>query len=56
VAIHDNELLGDTGEYGDPLVSDPLAYDELVIKHAEAARSCQAEPVEFQIFTSSLPL
>jgi hypothetical protein len=34
VAIHDNELLGAAGEYGDPLVGDPLEYDELVIEHA----------------------
>jgi hypothetical protein len=34
VAIHDNELLDASGEYGDPLVGDPLEYDELVIEHA----------------------
>ena len=34
VEIHDNDLLGATGEYGDPLVGDPLEYDELVIEHA----------------------
>lgn len=34
VAIHDNELLRAGGEYGDPLVGDPLEYDELVIEHA----------------------
>lgn len=34
VAIHDNQLLGAAGEYGDPLVGDPLEYDELVIEHA----------------------
>jgi len=34
VAIHDNELLGAAGTYGDPLVGDPLQYDELVIEHA----------------------
>ncbi len=34
VAIHDNELLGAAGEYGDPLVGDPLEYDELTIEHA----------------------
>lgn len=34
VAIHDNELLGATGHYGDPLVGDPLQYDELIIEHA----------------------
>ena len=34
VAIHDNEILGAAGEYGDPLVGDPLEYDELVIEHA----------------------
>ncbi len=34
VAIYDNELLGAAGEYGDPLVGDPLEYDELTIEHA----------------------
>ena len=34
VAIHDNEILGAAGEYGDPLVGDPLEYDELTIEHA----------------------
>ena len=34
VEIHDNELLGASGNYGDPLVGDPLQYDELVIEHA----------------------
>jgi len=34
VAIHDNQLLGAAGEYGDPLVGDPLQYDELTIEHA----------------------
>jgi len=34
VAIHDNELLGAAGTYGDPLVGDPLQYDELIIEHA----------------------
>jgi len=34
VAIHDNELLDAAGEYGDPLVGDPLEYDELTIEHA----------------------
>jgi len=34
VAIHDNELLGAAGEYGDPRVGDPLQYDELIIEHA----------------------
>ena len=34
VAIHDNELLGASGEYGDPRVGDPLEYDELTIEHA----------------------
>jgi len=34
VAIHDNETLGAAGEYGDPLVGDPLEYDELTIEHA----------------------
>ena len=33
VAIHDNELLGAAGDYGDPLVGDPLQYDEVVIEH-----------------------
>jgi hypothetical protein len=35
VAIHDNELLGAAGDYGDPLVGDPIEYDELVIEHAK---------------------
>jgi hypothetical protein len=34
VAIHDNQLLEASGEYGDPLVGDPLEYDELTIEHA----------------------
>ena len=34
VAIHDNQLLGAAGKYGDPLVGDPLEYDELTIEHA----------------------
>lgn len=34
VAIYDNQLLGAAGEYGDPLVGDPLQYDELTIEHA----------------------
>jgi hypothetical protein len=34
LAIHDNELIGAAGEYGDPLVGDPLEYDELTIEHA----------------------
>lgn len=34
VAIHDNELLRAAGDYGDPLVGDPLQYDELVIEQA----------------------
>ncbi len=33
VAIHDNELLGAAGNYGDPLAGDPLQYDELIIEH-----------------------
>ncbi len=33
VAIYDNQLLGAAGDYGDPLVGDPLAYDELTIEH-----------------------
>lgn len=34
VSIHDNELLGAAGEYGDPLVGDPIQCDELLIEHA----------------------
>ena len=34
MAIYDNRLLGAAGEYGDPLVGDPLEYDELTIEHA----------------------
>lgn len=34
VAIYDNKLLEASGEYGDPLVGDPLEYDELTIEHA----------------------
>ena len=34
MAIYDNQLLGTAGEYGDPLVGDPLEYDELSIEHA----------------------
>jgi len=34
VAIHDNEILGAAGEYGDPLVGEPLEYDEVTIEHA----------------------
>jgi len=33
VAIYDNQLLGAAGDYGDPLVGDPLACDELTIEH-----------------------
>ncbi|MCZ6563204.1 MAG: hypothetical protein O6948_09855 [Deltaproteobacteria bacterium] len=33
VTIHDNELLGASDNYGDPLVGDPLQYDELIIEH-----------------------
>lgn len=32
-AIHDNELLGASGMYGDPTVGDPLQVDSLVIVH-----------------------
>lgn len=39
VAIHDNELLGATGDYGDPMVGDPLQYDELLIEHAGGTTS-----------------
>ncbi len=34
VAIHDNDLLGAAGEYGDSLAGDPLEYDELTIEHS----------------------
>ncbi|MDZ4342505.1 MAG: hypothetical protein U1E51_08755 [Candidatus Binatia bacterium] len=34
VAICDNQLLEAAGDYGDPLVEDPLEYDELNIEHA----------------------
>lgn len=34
VAICDNQLLEAAGDYGDPLVGDPLEYDELTIEHA----------------------
>ncbi len=33
VAIHDNALIGASGEYGDPRVGEPLQYDELHIDH-----------------------
>jgi hypothetical protein len=34
VAIHDNELLGTTGKFGDPAVGEPMQYDELTLEHA----------------------
>ena len=34
VAIHDNELLGASGEYGNPRVGDPAQYDQLMIEHS----------------------
>lgn len=34
VAIHDNDLLGLEGTYGDPRAGDPAECDELVIEHA----------------------
>lgn len=34
-AIHDNELLGTSGFYGDPTVGDPLQVDHLEIDHGE---------------------
>lgn len=34
LAIYDNQVLGAEGEYGDPLLGDPLEYDELTIEHA----------------------
>jgi hypothetical protein len=33
-AIHDNQLLGCSGVYGDPTVGDPLQIDQLEIEHA----------------------
>jgi hypothetical protein len=34
VAIHDNELLAISGEFGDPAVGEPMQYDELTVEHA----------------------
>lgn len=33
VGIHDNALIGITGQFGDPAVGSPLQYDELTIEH-----------------------
>ncbi len=33
MAIHDNEILGASGVYGDPTVGDPLQIDQLEIEH-----------------------
>ena len=32
-AIHDNELLGRSGVYGDPSLGDPMQFDHLLIDH-----------------------
>ncbi|MBI2998034.1 MAG: hypothetical protein HYY46_06200 [Deltaproteobacteria bacterium] len=52
MAIHDNQLLGAAGDYGDPLVGDPLQYDELVIEHAGGAKRIALYNRAIMLFTT----
>ena len=52
VTIHDNELLGASGTYGDPLVGDPLQYDELIIEHADGTTKIALYNRAIMLFTT----
>ncbi len=53
VAIHDNEFLEASGNYGDLLVGDPLQYDELIIEHADGTTKIALYNRAIMLFTTT---
>ncbi len=52
VSIYDNELLWASDNYGDPLVGDPLQYDELIIEHAGGTTKIDLYNRAIMLFTT----
>ena len=53
VALHDNELLGASGEYGNLLLGDPIQYDQLIIEHAQGETDIVLYNRAIMLFTSA---
>ncbi len=53
VAIHDNDLLGISGEFGHPAAGDPIQYDELTIEHAAGSETMIVFNCAIMLFRTS---